>query len=304
MNTHTDRFTAALGRCHSMIARYAYLLLFISPTAACTKGDKVPAYVDVGPMSMSTTWAQGGATCKVTDAWITVNERLVGVWELPARVPILAEGPNVIGVVPAIKRNGAFDDRLRYPFYKPWSATVDLMREGTSSVSPTTSYTDETLVWQEGFEDLFSQFTHTANSDVELQRFTPATHPDLIYLENGPCAGLLLDADHRFARIETDEDFLTYGGPAFMEIDHRSDIFITVGVKYFAGGLERYEPYVYLPPTRRADGGMPWNKVYLDLSAFFNSAVSERDVYIEAQLPASRSSAEIYLDNIKILRIP
>ncbi|MFZ1693591.1 MAG: hypothetical protein WAT74_10370, partial [Flavobacteriales bacterium] len=134
-----------------MMNRYATLLLLLLLTSACKKGDKVPAYVDVAPMTMSTTWTQGGATCKVTDAWITVNERLLGVWELPARVPILAEGPNVIGVVPAIKRNGTFDDRLRYPFYKPFNATVDLLREGTATVSPTTSYTDETLVWQEGF---------------------------------------------------------------------------------------------------------------------------------------------------------
>jgi len=284
--------------------RYALPVLILFLAAACSKGDKVPAFVEIGEVAMSTTSGQGGATSKVTDAWVTLNEKLLGVWELPARIPVLAEGPNVIGLVPAIKRNGTFDDRLRYPFYTPYSTTVNLVREGTAAVNPVTSYTDETLVWQEGFEDPFSQFAITANSDTQLLRFTPITNPELLYLENGPCAGFRLDASHRYVRIECDEDFLSYGGPAFLELDHRSDLLITVGVKYFADGLERYEPFVYLPPTYRSDGTMPWNKVYLDLSAFFNSAVAERDVYIEATLPDSRSSAEIYLDNIKLLRIP
>lgn len=304
MNSHTDRIQRALGRCSRMPNLYAKLPFAALVITGCAKGDKVPAFVEVPAVTMSTSANQGGATSKITDAWITLNEELIGVWELPARVPVLAEGPNVIGVAPAIKRNGTFDDRLRYPFYNPWSGTVDLTREGTAVVAPGTSYTDETLVWHEGFEDLFSLFSITASSDTQLLRFTPATHPELEFLENGPCAGFRLDPDHRFVRIESDEDFLSYGGPAFLELDHRSDLLITVGVKYFADGLERIEPFIFLPPTHRSDGSMPWNKVYLDLSAFFNSAVSERDVYIEATLPESRSSAEIYLDNIKLLRIP
>lgn len=271
--------------------------------AACSKGDKVPSYVEVPAMTLTTTSGQGGATSKITDAWVTLNDQLIGVWELPARIPVLAEGRQTIGVSPAIKRNGAFDDRLRYPFYRTWSGEAELVREGTTRVEPTTSYINETLVWQEGFEDPFSLIATAPSSQVQLQRFTPATHPNLLFLENGPCAGLLLDPANRYARIETDEDFTSYGGPAFLELDHRSDLLITVGIKYVAEGIERSEPFIYLPPTHRSDGTMPWNKVYVDLSPFFNTAVSQRDIFIEAELPANRSEASIYLDNIKLLRI-
>lgn len=303
MNTHTDRPDGALARHHRMPHRYLTALVAAAPLIACTKGDKVPAYVEIPAVTMTTTSGQGGATSKITDAWVTVDERLIGVWELPARIPVLGEGRQVIGVTPAIKRNGAFDDRLRYPFYRTWSAEVELRREGTTAIAPTTSYIDQALVWQEGFEDPFSLITAAPGSQVQLQRFTPATNPELVFLENSPCAGLLLDATNRYARIETDEDFVSYGGPTFLELDHRSDLLITVGIKYVASGIVRSEPFIYLPPTHRSDGTMPWNKVYVDLSPLFNTAVSQRDIFIEAELPASRSEARIYLDNIKLLRL-
>ncbi len=286
-----------------MRSQYAVILFTFLILAACAKGDKVPAFVEVQSVSLATTVGQGGSTTKVTDAWVTVDEKLLGVWEIPARIPVLAEGTHTIGLEPAVKRNGTFDDRVRYPFFKPWSQTVDLRREGSVTLDPVTGYVDAANIWSEGFEDPFSLFTNAANNDTDLIRFTPATDPELLYLENSPCAGFRLDAAHRFARIHSDMDFASFGGPCFLEIDHRGDLQITVGVLYLADGLQRAEPYIYLPATHRSDGSMPWSKVYIDLSGFFNSPVSQRDIYIEAQLPESRSSAQVYFDNIKLLRI-
>ena len=279
------------------------MLALCSLALGCSKGDAVPAFAEVQAFTMTTASAQGAATIKVTDAWVTLDDELIGVWELPARIPLLGEGSHKLALEPAIKRNGAFDDRLRYPFYTAWSGTVQLQREATVMVQPATAYTAETSVWNEGFEDPFSQFQAADDSDTALIRFTPAMNPDVNFLGDSPCAGFRLDAEHPFARAQTDEDFESFGGPAFLEIDHQGDATITVGLLYFAGGQQRYEPYIYLPPTQRADGTLAWNKVYVDLSGFFNSNVSERDLYISAQLPAGRSSAQVYFDNIKLLRI-
>lgn len=271
--------------------------------AACAKTGDVPAYVEIPAVAFTAGPGQGGSTSKITDAWVTLDERTLGVWELPARIPVLAEGARTIGVTPAVKRNGAFDDRLRYPFYRSWSGQAVLTREGTSVVQPATGYVSEALVWHEGFDDPFSLLINAPANDTPLVRFTPATHPELAFLENGPCAGFRFDADRRFARVLTDEDFESYGGPVFLEMDHRSDVPITVGVIYMAQGLERVEPYFIALPTLRGDGSMPWNKVYIDLSGLFNSPVSQRDLFIEARLPSGRSSGEAYIDNIKLLRM-
>ncbi len=303
INTHTDRPTLALAPCHRMLKRYSVILTLTFFLAACAKSDNVPAFVEIEGASLVTSTGQGGATIKATDAWVTLDEQLIGVWELPARIPVLGEGARTLGMELAVKRNGAFDDRVRYPFYKPWQQTVDLRREGTVEVNPQTSYVDDANIWFEGFEDPFSLFANSASSDTQLIRFTPATHPELLFLENGPCAGFRLDSDHPYARVHTDVDFESFGGPCFLEIDHRGDLQVVVGVQYFADGLERTEPYIYLPATHRSDGTMPWSKVYVDLSGFFNSPVSERDLFIEALLPSGNASAQVYFDNIKLLRI-
>jgi len=277
-------------------------LFLLSFLTACTKGDRVPAYLEVPGITLTTATGEGLATSRVTDAWVSVDERLVGSWELPARVPILAEGPHRIDIVPAIKRNGMFDDRFRYPFYTTWTNTLDLSREATISVSPVAQYRSNIDFWIEGFDDTSVKLSTTSNSDTTLIRYLPAERPDLTYLENTPCGGFVLDAANPYIRLFSDEDFNAASGPVYLEIDYRNDLAFVVGALYSQNNVENAFPLVVLVPTRRSDGTMPWNKAYIDLSALFNTNVADRDFYLEARLPAGSSIAHVFLDNIKIVR--
>lgn len=285
-----------------MSPRLPLVLASAALLGACTKGNRVPSYLEVPAMTLETSDGQGLATSRITDAWVSVDERLLGSWELPARIPILAEGPHRIDVVPAIKRNGMYDDRFRYPFYTTWTVTMDLVKEGTVSTVPVVQHRQDITYWIEGFDDTFIRFSTTSNSDTTLQRYLPAERPELIYLEGTPCGGFALDAEHPYIRMYSDEDFNGASGPVFLEVDYRNDLAIVVGVIYSQNNVENSLPLVILVPTRRSDGTMPWNKAYIDLSALFNSNLSALDFYIEAQLPSGSSSAQVFLDNIKLVR--
>lgn len=276
------------------------LLLLLS---ACTKGDEVPAFLEIPAVELVTTAGQGAPTAKITDAWVSLNGSLLGVWELPARVPALAQGTNTITVTPAIKRNGTFDDRLRYPFFNSWDGIVDLVQEGSSTIAPQTTYISQTEFWIEAFEDAFGQFNVTDDSDTTLTRFIPSEHPELSYLDGSPIGGFVLAGDRTHMRIYSDEDYEAPGGPVFLELDYRSNVVLTVGVLYSVGGSAIEDDYVYLVPTGENSGNMPWNKIYIDLSPVFNSGIAERDIFIEADLPSGQGSAEVYLDNFKLLRV-
>jgi hypothetical protein len=269
---------------------------------ACKKGDRVPSYLEVPVITLETASGQGLATSRITDAWVSVDERLLGSWELPARIPILAEGPHRIDIVPAIKRNGMFDDRFRYPFYTTWIGNLDLRREGTVSVSPVVQHQPDINYWIEGFDDTFVRLSTTEASDTTLLRFLPAERPDLPYLGGTPCGGFVLDPANPYIRLYSDEDFGGATGPVFLELDYRNDLAIVVGAIYSQNNVENAFPLVILVPTRRSDGTMPWNKAYIDLSALFNTSVSNRDFYIEARLPSGSSGAQVFLDNIKLVR--
>lgn len=285
-----------------MVRRYSGWLLLMMLMASCAKGDKVPAYLEIPGFSLSTTTEQGLATSRITEAWVSVDESFIGVWELPARVPVLAEGAHRIDVVPGVKRNGLFDDRLQYPFYTTSTSTAMLTKEGTTTLSPAIVYRDNTNIWLEGFEDTFVRLNTTDASDTTLLRISPAEEPGLLFLQNTPCGAFRLDAAHPYVKAYSDEDFEVSGGPVFLELDYRNDLLFTVGAIVNVEGTETTVPLVLLVPTRRSDGSMPWNKVYIDLSSVFNAGVTQRDIFFEASLPSGSTSAEIYLDNIKLVR--
>ncbi|MBK8497610.1 MAG: hypothetical protein IPL52_02035 [Flavobacteriales bacterium] len=276
--------------------------LLLLPLVACTKGDGVPAYLEIPAVEVVTTTAQGSATSKITDAWVSIDEKLLGVWELPAHIPVLAAGLHTINVAPAIKRNGTYDDRLRYPFYTMWNGAVDLIREGSTVVTPQTSYIAQAEFWIEGFEDAFTQFNVTSDSDTTLNRYIPGENPGMPFLENSPCGGFVLDPAHPHMRIYTDENYEANGNAVFLELDYRSDVTIAVGVLYSAGGISYTNDYIYLAPTG-SNGVAPWNKIYIDLSPVFNTAIAERDLYLVAELPTGASAAQVYIDNFKLVRI-
>ncbi|MEO8591410.1 MAG: hypothetical protein ABI432_18665 [Flavobacteriales bacterium] len=272
--------------------------MFLFPLIACSKGDKVASFVDIPVVTVQATEEQGGSTSKITDAWVSVDDHFLGVWELPAHVPILAEGDHRITVVPAIKRNGTFDDRLRYPYYNAWNGNAYLIKDSTASVQPTTTYLTASTFWVEPCSDPIGRLNVSDDSDTLL---LPPFLPDPA-LDNTTCRGFVLDAAHPYIRIYTDEDFDVYGGPVFMELDYRTDLTLTVGILY-NNGSPASDPWVTVAPTLKSNGSMPWNKIYIDLSTPFNSGISQRDIYIEARLPSGQASATGYIDNLKILRL-
>lgn len=285
-----------------MALRYPARITLLSFLASCAKGDKVPAYIEIPSITAVATSGQGLATSRITEAWVSVDESFVGVWELPARIPVLEEGGHRIDVVPGVKRNGLFDDRLQYPFYTTWTSTATFSREGTTALSPTVAYRSDALLWIEGFDDTFVRLNATDESDTTLLRITPAEEPGLSFLQNTPCGAIRLDPSHPYIKVYSDEDFEVSGGPVFLELDYRNDLLFTVGAMVNVEGTEASVPLVFLVPTRRSDGSMPWNKVYIDLSTVFNAGVTQRDIYLEASLPSGSGSAEIYLDNLKLVR--
>lgn len=260
----------------------------------------MPMYLDIPSVSLTASELEGGNTSKITEVWVTVDEKSVGVWELPARVPVIGEGTHTIGVTAGIRRNGAFDDRERYPYYTTWRTSVEFVPGSSMPVTPEVRYQGATI-WTERFNDAGSQLVANTQSDTTLILYSPSERPDVV-LDNSQCGGFVLDTQNDFVALQTEQNFLGATGPVYMEMDYSTDIELTIGYTYEADGNARYEPWVILVPTASA-GSVVWNKVYIDLATFFNTpGISGRDIYIAAQLPSGRTLAAGYFDNLKIVR--
>ncbi|MBL7944490.1 MAG: hypothetical protein JNN32_00395 [Flavobacteriales bacterium] len=268
--------------------------------AGCRKTESVPAYLEVDAVSVSATDEQGGGSSKITDVWVTVDERSLGVWQLPARIPVLAEGVRSIGITGGIQRNGAFDDRLRYPYYTIWNGSAELKSGATTQVSPVVLYQPSTI-WFERFNDAGSQLVANPESDTTLLLISAAERPEAVF-DGSQCGGFVLDAVNDRLALQTEEDFPGASGPVYLEMDYSTDIELTIGFTYESQGITEYEPWVVLVPTASV-GSIQWNKVYVELSNLFNlPGITGRDIYIGAQLSGGRTSAVGYFDNLKIVR--
>ena len=282
----------------SAISTAPLLLLLLG---ACRSFDEVPSYLSVPSVTLTTLPEQGEPTSKITDAWVSVNGKFMGVWELPARIPVLAEGTNRVTVVSAIKRNGTYDDRLRYPFFTSWEGNVDLNTRETASVAPSTTYASNTTFTVEPF-DAVGTIMDAADSGDTLLIFRPEVDPDLVR-DGTPVGGVELTSSNPIARVHTDLNLGASAGPVFLEMDYSTDVELTVGVEYRQEGFDISEPVVKVVPTTSNGRTPAWNKIYIDLSTLFNtSGLSSRDIYIEGRLGPGGSSGLFLMDNLKLVR--
>ncbi len=73
------------------LSRVFFLIIVIAAlSGGCEKKDDaslVPSYLYIEKIGLNTQYEQGTASHKITDAWVYVDETLIGAFELPATIP-------------------------------------------------------------------------------------------------------------------------------------------------------------------------------------------------------------------------
>ena len=75
------------------------------------KRNLTPAYIKINDIELN-----NSSTDKITDAWVYIENQLQGVYELPAKFPVLETGVKEIRIKAGIKNNGISSSRVFYPF--------------------------------------------------------------------------------------------------------------------------------------------------------------------------------------------
>lgn len=153
------------------VKNYILLLVILFTYVSCSKDDleaEVPSYISIEKFSLSTNYSTEGTNShNITDAWVYIDNDLVGVFELPAKFPVLKDGNVKLDVYPGIKENGISERRVKYLFYEAYSQQVTLEKNKTLAVTPTTKYTSGTnFYWMEDFESASLPFLYNAISDT------------------------------------------------------------------------------------------------------------------------------------------
>lgn len=307
------------------MTRKAFLSIVFAATMmallmpSCKKFDgsqTVPAYLYIKDVEVQCDYfAYGANTHKIVDAWVYVDDNILGCYELPATIPVLKEGVHKVAVYAGIARDGIRDLRAQYPFYQPWeNKNVNLVKDEIVTLEPVFQYypegTDENMHirWKEDFEQgtITVQATSQSDTIVEVYNGPYAWHdPEGIYSQKSGRVVLTSDTmQFRIANTEELSDLPTGGSACMLEMDYKCSDTCFVGLMYFKDYTLTAEPLVRLKPTG-ASGQEPeaWNKIYINIGPYLvdNETAEYFKIYFGSWNPRNAGTQYFYFDNLKLI---
>ena len=281
----------------------AFFLLF---NFSCKKSEvQVPSYIEIKEISVYTNYTtQGSNSSKITDAWIDVDGKNLGAYELPCKLPVLAEGKKSITVYPGIKFNGLSSARKINTFYKPYTIEAELEPAKTLSINPSVTYADYVkYVWMEDFESAGVTIVEDNNSNSALITDNNTSK----VFEGIRCGKFITTTDKPFFEARSSESFLlsTTGSNIMIEFNYSCSTTFYFGIVAFGAGgyFESYPVYSFNASTSSADQPN-WRKIYINLTepiGSFNTKANNFKMYFQAGTGSGDAPGEVLLDNIKLI---
>lgn len=283
--------------------RFIYILLLTATLLLISCGEEnlqpgVPSFIKVDQFTLTTDYiTQGTNSHKITDVWVFADDQTIGVFELPALVPVLKDGKGKLRLEAGIKLNGIKTTRANNPFFEPLIIEqFDYVPDSIISVNAGTAYRSQTVfVWMEDFElDVISLDTARLTSDVAVVK----SPPELAF--EGTYSGMIaLNKENDVFEAATFEAYMlpVSGKPVFLEMNYRNDYYFTVGIFSQSSTQILKKEVIYLNPQ------MDWNKIYINLTEKLTESQDAIDfkIFFRTALPAGVDTATIFLDNIKLI---
>lgn len=310
-----SRYLAPIQR-HSLMlqGRFALamgIIAMLLATQGCeliNPAEDIPSYIHIDSVMLETESSEGTASHKISDVWVFVNDNSIGVFELPATIPILESGNNNIKLRPGIKNNGIAASRRWYPFFERVSFDLDLVPGQVDTLEPVTHYVENLNIYNEDFNSLGVNFVTHSESDTTL-----LLTQDPFEVFEGTGSGVVhLDATNQEWRIDTDEDFVLPKllTPVYLELNYKTNNHFVVGILATSLDTEVQQLKIILNPTWNDDETqLEWNKTYIDLTnevSMFPEAISY-EIYIEMVQDQDFDGnilvqdPVLYLDNFKLV---
>jgi hypothetical protein len=262
--------------------------------------ETVPSYIAVDTVKVKITDSnQGTSIHAITDCWLYVNDKLIGVFEVPFKVPILESGIQSIQIEPGIKNSGSDTNRDIYPLMHGWYLTDTLEPGEVTTLTPEFFYRPASFDLVEDFEDIGIEFDVSSESDTNIVLISGAN------AQEGKSMYFALDDERPNFECRSSKLYeITKTGNAFLEISFKSTDVFSFGLfslEYTGSSLSeiRKSVYVFRPSE-------DWKTVYIDLNYHvINAAGTNFRLYFTCVRPdeAENEKTEVFIDNVKLVYI-
>ncbi len=271
------------------------IALFTSSCSLLDPDEDIPAYIKIDTLSFHTnSYLEGAPTHNITDVWINIDGNFLGVYQLPITFPVLATGEHTIRVRPGIEDNGIDASRAVYPFYESFLIDTFLVENTDMYLIPEFTYNESAIFeWIEDFQDPSLSLERSSNSDTLLIQVVDSS------LSGNKWGAIYLDDEHQgFQYITSGDAFEIRSTEAYLELDYKNNQAFTIGILLmYTSDIEAVDIIQINPSEEKS-------KIYIDLSYILSQSSSATGfyVYIRAAKNSDIDKAEIFIDNLKLVR--
>lgn len=275
-------------------------LISLSLLTGCVKNNPDPSWIEINGFTVQSNPQLSGSEGDLsrnalTNGWVYINDKFIGIFELPCKIPVMVQGQSAIRVYPTILNNGISLTKKQYPFLEAYETIVDLKQNETVVIAPTTKYLAGTKFWVEDFEGSTQKLTQGNGSQTNY----------LVQLENGNRYGrvLLTPSESYWAMYTDEEDPFSFpiGSSVYLEAEFycTSKVITSVLAGKLDGTITEHVNVSMLPSNSET---VVWKKIYIDLTDVVKGSGGYKFWQaFSSQLPEGSSQSLIYLDNIKVV---
>lgn len=242
---------------------------------------------------------QGELSHNLNQVFVNMDGKSLGMYELPAKIPIIGDGAHEFVLIPGIIVNGIGETKKRYPFAEQFKEIITLKKNDTVSVSPKTRYYSALNFLIEDFESPSMQVDVATESTATLGR---SSDPEILVWGNKYGDIQLNDADSSISFVTNFQTVLPkLGAEVFLEFDYMNTNSMLTSTIAYGNGNYHENPYIIVAP--QAENEAKWKHAYIDLkeNISYHQTTPINEVQFTLILDELGTSKYFYIDNIKLI---
>ncbi len=270
--------------------------------SSCVKNNPDPSWLEVNEWQLNSNIAlsglEGELTERITNAKVYIDDELIGIFEVPFRIPILNAGSVNVKVYPVVINNGISATKKVYPFLNYYEIDAELIQNESLVINPVTDYKSFTNFWIEDFEDINNAIESDGSSLATLQ----LSNENLSSFNGNFCGKVVLNEnDTTWVANTTEQLAIQKGTECYLEIDYLITNDLYTGLLYVTPDATINNVNI------RLNGQEPenavWKKIYIELKELISSSPNNSQFLqtFSAFLDEDQTEGLIYIDNIKVL---
>lgn len=275
--------------------------------SSCVKNNPEPVWLELNKWTLEVNPTAsddaGQLTQNLSDAWVYVDNKLIGCFELPCKIPVLTSGQNIrVQIYPAIRNNGIAATKKIYPFVEPIDVAIDLEAGQTYTPDMKTRYYNNTKFWIEDFSSPSSIELDESDDAISTAVFELGDDDNYALNPGNDYGHIIFTTTNALYEAQSIEEFILPGSGAevYLEIDYRNTNSLLTGLVQY-GDTYKVHPNISLNGQDPSE--WKWKKIYIDMKeiASYATNVDFFKLYFKGQIDEGKSASDIYIDNIKVV---